>query len=61
MCQSNARCRGLARAEGRHVVRGYTMVKAQFANRRHVLTLAAARQALGDGCLPRTTRWNHLR
>ncbi len=24
------------------------------------MVLAAARQALGDGCLPRTTRWNHL-
>ncbi len=26
-------------------------------NRRFVLVLAAARHALGDGCLPITTRW----
>jgi len=41
--------------------RGLSLIKAQFAKRRHGLVIAASRQALGDGWSPSSMRWNHLR
>ena len=35
---------------------GGSIVKAQFANRRHGLAIAASRQALGDGWSPSSMR-----